>query len=202
MLFLPALFLFFLGISAVSCNSDEDITDPSALLSEQEKATLRFMREEEKLAHDVYTHLGGLYDLQIFDNISASEQKHVDFVLDLMADYGLEDTGTDEPGIFTIPELQQLYETLIAQGEQSLLDALIVGATIEDVDIRDLQEAIFETEKADLISLYELLQCGSRNHLRGFTNHIEQQGGAYTPQYISQELFEEIINGVHESCHR
>jgi hypothetical protein len=199
-------FMFLAGmmslmVSIASCTEEkEDPVETLITLTETEEANLRFMREEEKLARDVYTYLGTLYDLPIFGNISGSEQKHLNFVLDIMDQYNLEDTGTDEAGVFTIPAIQELYNTLIAAGEPSLLDALTVGATIEDVDIKDLLEALNQTENTDLIELFELLQCGSRNHMRAFTGQIENRGGVYTPQYISQELYDEILNGGHESC--
>jgi hypothetical protein len=192
--------MFLLGFSFSSCTDEEIPLDNPITLTDIEEENLRFMREEEKLARDVYTHLGSIYDLPIFENISASEQKHINFVLDVMEQYGLEDTGTDEPGVFTIPALQELYNTLIEAGEPSLLDALTVGATIEDVDIKDLLDALDQTNNSDLTELFELLKCGSGNHMRAFTSQIKNQGGEYVPQYISQELYEEILNAGHESC--
>ncbi len=189
-----------LAASLASCQDDDVPTPERAVLTESETATLRFMREEEKLARDVYTYLGSKYALPIFSNIASSEQRHVDFVLDVMDQYDVEDIATDTPGAFTLPALQDLYRSLTAKGELSLLDALWVGATIEDMDINDLNEAIKATENADLIDLYELLRCGSENHLRGFNGQIEWNGGTYTPVYITQDEFDAIIAGSHASC--
>lgn len=95
-------------------------------ISEQERNSLIWMREEEKLAHDVYTALSQKWGKQIFSNIAASEQTHTGAVLGLLTKYGIPDPAKSEPGVFTSPELQKLYDTLIAQGNTSLLDALIV----------------------------------------------------------------------------
>lgn len=95
-------------------------------ISEQEKSSLLWMREEEKLAHDVYTVLSQKWGEQIFSNIAASEQTHTGAVLGLLTKYGIPDPAKSEPGVFTSPEIQKLYDTLVAQGKTSLLDALIV----------------------------------------------------------------------------
>ena len=195
--------LTFITISVLSfssCGDDEIIQEPLPELTEIEIENLQFLREEEKLARDVYVYLGSIYDHIIFDNIGASEQRHIDFVLEIMDKYQVEDKGTDEGGAFNNPTIQLLYNNLIEQGEPSLLDALIVGATIEDLDINDLDINMNNTINDDLLSLYQLLQCGSRNHIRAFTSQIKQEGGNYVPQFISQERLTEIIQRGHESC--
>lgn len=40
---------------------------------------------------------------------------------------------------------------------------------------------------------------GSRNHLRAFMKVLTQLGGTYTPQYISQEAFDAIVNSAVET---
>ena len=192
--------LVLFGFSMTSCGDEEIIQEKIPELTQVEIEDLQFLREEEKLARDVYAHLGNIYDHIIFDNIGASEQRHVDFVLEIMDKYQVEDKGTDEAGIFNNPDIQSLYNSLIDQGEQSLLDALIVGATIEDLDINDLDNNMTNTMNEDLLGLYQLLQCGSRNHIRAFTSQVKQEGGNYLPQYLSQERFTDIIQRGHESC--
>jgi hypothetical protein len=44
----------------------------------EEAASLQFMREEEKLAHDVYVTLYEQWGLRVFNNISRSEQQHTE----------------------------------------------------------------------------------------------------------------------------
>mgnify|MGYP000486178834 CR=1 FL=1 len=197
------IFLMMLSIgltwTLTGCDKEDDI-DPTDQLTAQEIEDLQFMREEEKLARDVYLYMDEKYDFMVFANISGSEQKHMDFVLDIMEKYGVDDNADPERGVFNNPNLQTLYNTLIAQGEQSFYQALVVGATIEDVDIKDLGDAMATTENEDLLDLYSTLQCGSRNHIRAFTSHVENNGDAYVPQFISQELYDEILDGSHESC--
>ena len=186
--------------SMISCNKTDDVPDPVVTLTADEISNLEFMREEEKLARDVYLHFNDIYDLKIFKNISNSEQTHMDKVLELLEKYDIADPASTEMGVFNNANIQTLYNTLSEQGEQSLIDALTVGATIEDVDIRDLNLSIDATDKTDLIGVYEMLKCGSSNHMRGFTSQLTANGGDYTPQYISQELYDEILAGEHEHC--
>lgn len=194
------LFAMFSSIMSFSSCNKNQVETP--VLSDQEKETLRFMREEEKLARDVYTFFHTKYGLNIFGNITSSEQTHMDAVLALMAKYGIEDSAASQAGVFNNSVLQKLYYDLIAQGETSLGEALKVGATIEDLDIKDLYKGLAATANADIASLYEKLNCGSRNHMRAFTSQLASLQISYSPQFISKELYNEIISGSHESCGR
>ena len=78
-------------------------------------------------------------------------------------------------------------------------DALVVGATVEEVDIIDLKEAISNTDKADIKTVYENLMKGSRNHLRSFVSNMKSRGYSYSPQYLNQEEFDEIVNSQIET---
>ena len=169
---------------------------PPSDLSAAEEESLAFMREEEKLARDTYTALYNIYGTKIFTNIAASEQTHTDAVLALIERYNLVDPmQTDTYGVFLNSELQLIYDTLVASGSISLLEALYVGATVEELDIYDLQNQKDNViDNADIIYVYDNLLKGSRNHLRSFDKQIKNNGGVYTPVYISQELYDSIIN--------
>lgn len=168
-------------------------------LSAEEQQTLLYMREEEKLARDVYTAMFDLWELPVFDNIRASEQRHMDALKRLIDKYDLVDPVVDDtPGVFTNPELAALYTTLTTAGSVSSLEALMTGALIEEIDIVDLREAIDETTHADLERVYENLMRASRNHLRAFVRLIVEAGATYEPQHLTQEEFNEIVNSPME----
>lgn len=170
---------------------------PIGELTEAEQAGLVQMREEEKLAHDVYVALGEQWDLRTFDNIAAAETTHADAVAALLDRYELDDPAAgNDAGVFTSPDLQALYDGLVAQGSDSLVAALTVGATIEDLDIADLQALATTTPDLDLV--YANLERGSRNHLRAFTKQLDKNGAVYSPIYISQPEYDEIIAGPTE----
>jgi hypothetical protein len=157
------------------------------------------MREEEKLARDVYTVLEEKWGMKIFSNIASSEQTHTNAVKTLLDRYGLEDpVKNDSIGAFTSDKISLLYKQLTERGEKSLLDALIVGATIEDLDINDLNKLISETNNLDIVNVYENLNRGSRNHMRAFTKQINRNGDNYTPQYITKSEYDNIIGSGQE----
>jgi hypothetical protein len=164
-------------------------------LTQDEVNSLLFMREEEKLARDVYLALYEEWGLRIFQNIADSEQTHTEAVAALLEAYGLDDPADGEaPGVFTNPDLQDLYNQLTAQGRQSLQDALLVGAAIEEIDILDLENALEQTENPDIQMVYQNLLKGSYNHLRAFTsNFARQTGETYQPQYLSLGEYESIV---------
>ncbi|NJE03187.1 DUF2202 domain-containing protein [Thermococcus sp. MV11] len=165
-------------------------------LSQEEIDGLLYMREEEKLARDVYLTLYEIYGLQIFYNIAQSEQTHTDTVLSLIEKYNLTDPASDEIGVFTNPDLQALYDQLVEMGSQSVVDALKVGALIEETDIVDLQERIAQTDNEDIKQVYESLMAGSENHLRAFVSQLEAYGVTYEPQVVSEDYYQSVINSA------
>lgn len=173
----------------------------SSDLTEAEIAGLLYMREEEKLARDVYLALYAEWGLPLFQNIARSEQTHTDAVKGLLDRFGLADPADGTAaGEFTNPDLQALYEDLVALGAQSLSDALKVGATIEDLDIFDLQNNLAEVENVYIRRVYENLTKGSRNHLRAFVSTLGRQTGeSYQPQYLSEDEFASIVESGRET---
>ncbi|MEI6728493.1 MAG: DUF2202 domain-containing protein [bacterium] len=170
---------------------------PNEDLSEDEKSAILYMSEEEKLARDVYQTLGDKYNLNIFKNIVQSEQKHTDSVKVLIDKYSISDPVTsNETGIFTNPDLQKLFTDLVAKGNQNQLEALIVGATTEDLDITDLNSRLSQTDNADIKLVFQNLLKGSGNHLRAFVKNIENQGGSYSPQFLSQVEYNTILSAT------
>lgn len=188
------LMILAVGISVLTaCNKNEVIVP----LSEQEKSDLIYLREEEKLARDVYIFSYNQYGQSVFNNISSSEQSHMSSILNLINKYGLTDpVANNAYGVFSNSELQALYNELTAKSDSSLNMALEVGANIEDLDINDIKTFKSHTTNADLINVYDKLSCGSKNHIRSFVGQL----GTYTPIYISQTEYNAIINASNEKC--
>jgi hypothetical protein len=172
---------------------------PVEEISTREQNGLTFMREEEKLARDVYAFLFETWNIRIFRNISRSENRHMEGIKVLLDKYGLPDPVADDiPGVFSNPELQALYHDLTAQGAESLEAALQMGALIEDLDIYDLKRFLKKTNNSDIKTLYHNLMKGSRNHLRAFVGQLQRFGLAYTGEYLSQEEIQEILDSPME----
>lgn len=175
-----ALLVFPLAVlvGAVGC-TDSSLLDglgsifAAQPLTQAEEDGLLFMREEEKLARDVYLYLDGLYGSFIFANIADSEQTHMDAVLALLVRYGLEDPAAGKAaGEFTDQTLQALYDQLIVQGSESLEAAYGVGVLIEETDIVDLESHLEHVEHSDIRNVYESLLQGSQNHLASFQSYL------------------------------
>ncbi len=163
-------------------------------LTEAEKEGLMEMREEEKLAQDVYLYFYDLYKTPVFKNISKSEAAHTKAVLWLITGYGLEDPLLEGLGNFTNPAFTELYNQLTGKGSESLIEALKVGAFIEEYDINDLLHLIEKTESENIARVYGNLLRGSEFHIKAFTNLLKLNDVIYSPTILSEELYQEIIN--------
>ncbi|MDG6773834.1 DUF2202 domain-containing protein [Thiomicrorhabdus sp. ZW0627] len=207
--------IFALGLlaAAMSVNASDTTTVESDVveaevydvtleaLSVEEEQGLIFMREEEKLARDVYLTLYDAWGLSVFKNVAESEQKHTDTIALLIEKYQLADPVIDDTvGVFTDYHFTETYEALVEMGSASLEGALQVGNMIEELDIKDIAEAIAKVDgNDDIVAVYEELTKGSRNHLRSFWDVLTKNGFTYEPQFISQEEFDEIINSPMET---
>jgi len=156
-------------------------TTAVAPLTDAEIATLKWMREEEKLARDVYIELNVYWPAQIFVNIAESEQRHFDALGAKLELYGIDDPALPGIGVFFDPELQALHDELLALGMTSRVAALEVGVLIEETDMVDLRAAIDGTTSVPLQVTYEHLLDGSENHLASFIKELEAAGIAYEP---------------------
>jgi hypothetical protein len=174
---------------------------PLGTITAAEEAGLVYMREEEKLAHDVYAQLNTSWPHNTFANISQSELTHTEAVLILLERYGITDpVGSNPAGVFQDPALQGLYDALVALGSATLIDALMVGAEIEEIDLIDIEDRLTDVaDNDDIVLVYENLMKGSRNHLRAFVRALDQQNVTYQPQHLEQSVYEQIINSPMET---
>jgi hypothetical protein len=150
---------------------DPAITAAKGTLTEQQKATLGAMAQEEKLAHDLYTAFAGKYDAVVFDRIAASETRHLTAVRTLLARYGVADPTAGKPaGQFSDPTVQATYDKLLAQGRTGQAAALQAGVTVEQTDITDLTAALNGLTAPDVTQVYTRLRAASQHHLAAFQN--------------------------------
>lgn len=157
------------------------------------------MREEEKLARDVYLTLNEKWGMRVFENIPQAEQRHMDAVLVLIDKYGLTDPVGENPrGTFVNEELQALHDALVARGSESLIAALEVGALIEETDIVDLNRAIARDDNEDVLTLWQNLNRGSRNHMRAFYGLLLDNGVTYEPTELDSVALQEIVESARE----
>ncbi|MFZ2177102.1 MAG: DUF2202 domain-containing protein [Rhodococcus sp. (in: high G+C Gram-positive bacteria)] len=148
-------------------------------LSEEERTDLTLMREEERVARDLYRQFHDAWQAQIFDHISTSEQRHYDAVGGLLEQYGVPDPSDGlAVGVYADPQLQQQYDAWLAQGLATVEAAYAVGAELEAADISGLTTAIEVSDEDAIDRVYEKLRRGTENHLRAF------EGAASGEQHV------------------
>lgn len=171
----------------------------SDLTDEELKGVVR-MREEEKLARDVYLTLALNWDEKVFENIAKSEQTHMNAVYSLIVRYGATDPVTNDlVGVFTSSDMQKLYDDFVNQGRQSKEESFKVGAAVEELDIFDLKGLLEKTDKDDVRFVYGNLSRGSRNHLRAFSRLIHNNKWTYEPRYLSESEYYSIATSSQEN---
>jgi len=183
--------------SVIEANLKSALIETSDL-TDSELASLLKMKEEEKLARDVYAVLAKKWGSQIFTNISAAENNHLNAIVLLLKNYGSTETSIGQAGIFTDAAVQTLYNDLVAKASVSIAEAYKIGALIEEMDIKDLTEALSGTTNENVTLVFENLLKGSRNHLRAFNRQLTTLGIVYTPVYISQADYDLIVSSSME----
>lgn len=192
-----------------SMGSNSESYDPSALastafsgaaLSADLRSQLQLLREEEKLARDVYLSLHQTWQLPVIANIAQAEQRHLEMMGKLLARHGIPDPIVDTtPGVFADRRLQALYASLTQEGQLSPVSALRVGLQIEELDIADLRTARQSTQVRDIQQVLSNLERASRNHLRAFARQVAELGGEVSPQHLSLDEFSRIVQSSMET---
>jgi hypothetical protein len=207
------------GLSALGIALSGDPVLASLSLDFNEQTHLEFICEEEKLARDVYITLGTRHpEATIFGRIDDSEERHKCAVADMLEKYGIANPSTnDNVGVFTGEAygwyFTEKYQALVEKGAATALDALYVGALIEELDMLDINQCpkvIVETDngindvsqcgkiytdKPDIQRLYGSLLEGSENHLRAYVRNIEKEigEGNYKAQVLTQDQVDAIL---------
>lgn len=172
---------------------------PIQTIDQTERADLEYMRQEEKLARDVYLVLDMVWDLRVFENIAQSEQEHMELVKLILDRYGIPDPlPSNDIGVFRDQIFHDWFVALATFGLQSPLHAYVIGALIEDLDIVDLEDAKGRTDNRDVMTVWQNLQRGSRNHLRAFGGVLVQNGYTYFPIFLTLAEYQAIVQSAHE----
>jgi hypothetical protein len=153
--------------------TNEILSLPAGELTENEKSSILYITEEEKLARDTYLMYFDIWGRNVFQNIAGSEQSHMDAMEMLIDRYGLTDPVNERRGVFTNENIQNMYEKFVSSGSESVEKALNNSIYIEETDISDLEEAIAGTDKQDLRLVYRNLLNGSQRHLDSFKENLE-----------------------------
>jgi len=163
--------------------------DTNNILDKRTIEAILLLREEEKLARDVYLTFSWWYDLPVFPNIARSEQQHMNLVALLLDRYGQSDPAEGNGiGEFTEEWVQDAFDDLFESGAESLVNALLAGAFIEDIDIYHLVHILDHSSYDDVNLIVQNMVAGSRNHMRSFIGALDKRDESYVPdEYITQE---------------
>lgn len=136
-------------------------------------AQLVSLWEEEKLAHDVYFTLNMTYNSRVFTNISRSEVMHMNSVEDLLLkNGGTVPSNKGTVGLFYNPKYQELYNKLTSQGKVSFREAMLVGLSIEELDIKDLDQMLLNNNIDEEIVVLQALKEASLRHKAAFERNL------------------------------
>jgi len=162
-------------------------------LDNQEIRYLLFVTEEGKLAHDVYLVFQRKYRDRVFPNIRRSEKLHMDAMAGLLDRYGLNNPFRTGVGEFDDQSLQGLYELLADRGMKSRVEAIKVGALIEEKDMIDTVKAMQITNEPAIRREYAKHLASSESHLKAFVYRLEALGVVYEPVLLSEERYQTIV---------
>jgi len=206
-------------------------------LTDGDIAHLIFMRSEEKLARDVYLTLGAMYpNMPVFHNIACrAEQTHTEQINGLFDKFNISEMDP-EPDTVTVdgcpdplpvpPDIigkfgsgndifkeyfENKYNNLIMEAGVGELEAALVGALIEELDMKDINDCndvIYEkfsavvecgltvTDVRALENTLGNLLAGSENHLCAFISQIGPMiyPECYEQQYLTQQEVWDIID--------
>ena len=161
-----------------------------------QRAALRFVAEQERLAMDLFLDLYNEWGDPVLLDLHTAEQTHRDAVVWLLGKYGLPDPAGGLPsGVYDDPELQALSDDLFFIGTERFTGALTAGAILAEASIDELEYQLdVEVDTWDVEFLYDTLLLAERNHLRLFVWRLERYGIVYEPAYLSDAAFERIVN--------
>ena len=177
------------GACACSISPNTAAADDSLSLSPQTQTLLLDQLADEGLAASIYRELGEHFPLHPFQNIPRAEDTHATALRALLKSAGV-DVSSPAPSAKTTP----MRAELIARGTTSEIDALQVGALIEERDITDLRKLATAISEPAAVSLIQQLESGSRHHLNAFVRNLRRRGVDYTPQVLTQTDFDAIID--------
>jgi hypothetical protein len=208
--------LMLCGSPAVSAAARDDSV---AVLDFNEQTHLVFICEEEKLARDVYRVLGRRFpEVGVFADLEAGQEHNRCAVSELLQKYRVSTPlVNDNVGVFSWGiygrYFMEKYLVLTNQGSASPLNALYVGAFMEELNIQEITECpkvivdisngineitacgMRYTGNPEVLRIYDRLLDESRRHLRLLVRGIEQQIGAgnYEAQVLQQEMVNDIL---------
>ncbi|MBA3025350.1 MAG: DUF2202 domain-containing protein [Sulfurimonas sp.] len=180
------------AVTSLPQNVKDELLTAESVLTQELKDTLSYMQNEERLAYDVYNELYKLFPTanQLNNIATNSESAHIQTVellilkyINSVDEFSNLDLNTDlsetTAGEYSISAIRDLYDALMAIGDDSKQAALEVGCMIEVTDINDLNDdiALAQASNAtDVEAAFVYLRNGSYNHYWAFDSGLKNMG--------------------------
>lgn len=169
------------------------VFDSTVELTANEIEFLYAVREDEKLARDVYTYFFDKFELSPFSRIAKAEANHIAAVERLFYFYSITYPAVGPAGEFKDGVRKAYYDNLIEKGVTAL-EAYKATAYLEEKDVADYTKVLETIQNPNVKMVIENLLKGSVNHLKASVRQIYALDGTYTPAFLTQQRFDEIIS--------
>lgn len=181
------------GVTTITSTALKSVFNDSLVLTNDEEIFLLALREDERVARDLYKSLYKLYKNESFKRIYEAETSHMKAIGSLLSFYGVSYPDSAALGVFENADDQALYNDLLAKGDDSLTVALKTGAYLEEVNISDYTKLIPNISNQNIQLVVNHLLKGSRNHLRMFIRLLAKAGVTYEPTVLDSVSYTAII---------
>ena len=166
--------------------------DSTADLTADEIEFIYAVREDEKVARDLYFSFFGTFGLKPFENIGKAEDNHIKATEKLFDYYEIDYPALSENGKFENAIRQKLFDSLLLKGTPEL-EAFKVMAMLEESNIVEYGEVLKTIANPNIKIVIENLARASANHFKAAIRQITALGGTYTPAIMTQEQYEAVI---------
>jgi hypothetical protein len=149
---------------------------------------------EERMAYDLYGEFYERWALSVFKKVQEREAKHVWCVERIMDNYGFTYNTNVISGSYPDKEIQKIYDELTVKGCISDLAALEAAAYIKEKHISQLRERIRYQEDEYIVKVIFLMESAAQSHLRAFVKSIRLSGSDYSPVFLTDDEFRNIMD--------
>lgn len=187
------------GTSMMTRANITPVMEATSPLTADETEFLYAIREDEKIAHDVYAAFSALYPAaKTISKIMTAESSHISAAEAVLDYYEIEYPPLSDTGIFEDADRQALYNDLITKGT-TLIKAYGTMALMEEETVYAYKSIQNQLTNSNLSLLLSQLIKASSNHLRATVRQVVKLGGSYSPAYLSDEEYQTIINMAFEN---
>lgn len=182
------------GVSTLTRANVAPVLGVTAPLSADEIEFLFAIREDEKVARDLYTSFSALYPASVqIAKIKTAEDSHIACIEAVLDYYEISYPAMTATGVFEDAERQALYNDLVDKSA-TLLETFGTMAVIEEETVLAYKSVQSEITNENISLVVANMIKASSNHLKAAVRQITALGGSYTPSYLSAEEFDAIIN--------